>query len=63
MSEMFTDTEKYTMPARGGSQIHASKEPGTLCFLALFLVPEEACLSTFGRNFNSVKATGELITK
>ena len=42
---------------------NGSKEPGTLCFLALFHVLEEACLSTFGRNFNSVKATGELITK
>ena len=42
---------------------NGSKEAGTLCFLALFHVLEEACLSTFGRNFNSVKATGELITK
>lgn len=38
---------------------NGSKEPGTLCFLAVFHVLEEACLSTFGRNFNSVKATGE----
>ena len=38
---------------------NGSKEPGTLCFLALFHVLEEASLSTFGRNFNSVKATGE----
>lgn len=42
---------------------NGSKEPGTLCFLALFHVLEEACLSTFGQNFNSVKAAGELITK
>lgn len=64
MSEMFTDTETHTMRARGGCQIHAcmrtdQKEAGTLCFLALFHVLEEACLSTFGRNFNSVKTTGE----
>ena len=38
---------------------NGSKEPGTLCFLALFHDLEGACLSTFGRNFNSVKATGE----
>lgn len=66
MSEIFTDTETHTMRARGGSQIHAfmRTDPKNLVhYVSFFLVLEEACLSTFGRHFNSVKGTRELNTK